>query len=75
MPVRADGSTTKMPAHRGEATPCVAEMADNRRDPEVCEVSELNSPGRTTLMVFLNPISVSMLMGVPCDVRALLVLD
>ena len=46
----------KMPAYRGEAILCVAEMADIRREPDVCEVSELNSFGCTTLMVVLDSI-------------------
>jgi hypothetical protein len=51
MPVLAEGSTTNMPAHREEAMPCVAAMADILSDPDVCWVSLLSSPGCTTLIV------------------------
>jgi hypothetical protein len=51
MPVFAEGSTTKMPAHSEEAMPCVAEMADILSDPGVCWVALLSSAGRTTLMI------------------------
>src|SRR6266702_128121 len=51
MPVFAEGSTTKMPAHSEEAMPCMAEMADILSDPGVCWVALLSSAGRTTLMV------------------------
>jgi hypothetical protein len=51
MPVLAEGSTTKIPAHSKEAMPWCAAMADILRDPGVCWVALLSSPGRTTLMV------------------------
>src|SRR5438034_837848 len=51
MPVFAEGSTTKMPAHSEEAMPCMAEMADILSDAGVCWVALLSSAGRTTLMV------------------------
>src|ERR1700730_10423746 len=40
-----------MPAHREEAMPCVAAIADILSDPDVCWVSLLSSAGCTTLMV------------------------
>src|SRR5207302_5632492 len=51
MPVFADGSTTNIPAHREEAMPCEAAMADILNDPDVCWVSLLSSAGCTTLIV------------------------
>src|SRR5260370_29521813 len=51
MPVFAEGSTTKIPAHSEETMPWVAAIADILSDPDVCWVSLLSSAGCTTLMV------------------------
>jgi hypothetical protein len=55
MPVFAEGSTTKMPAHSEETTPFLAAMADILSDPDVCWVSLLSSAGCTTLTVEFDP--------------------
>jgi hypothetical protein len=57
MPVLAPGSTKNVPAHNADATPCAADTADKRCEPDVCSVSGFSWSGRMTVMVLLDFLS------------------